>query len=74
MDKKIMQKGSFTIEAAIYVPMMLFLILVTLRGGISFYKESKEMQIDEGFTTLDIVSEFYTYQMLKEIGGEKTND
>lgn len=69
---KFMQKGSYTIEAAVYIPMMMFLILITLRGGISFYQESKETAIEIG--NIDIVKEFYTYQMIKEAGEEWMDD
>lgn len=64
------QKGSYTIEAAVYVPMIMFLILVTIRGGISFYRESKNREVYEGLITMDAVSEFYTYQMIQDMGEE----
>lgn len=71
---RMMQKGSYTIEAAVYVPMMMFLVLVTLRGGISFYQESRDREIYQGLIKMDVVSEFYTYQMIKEVGEEWTDD
>ena len=69
-----MQKGSYTIEASVYVPMIMFLMLIIIRGGISFYKESKNREVYEGLMTIDAVSEFYTYQMISSVGGEKSND
>lgn len=71
---RIMQKGSFTIEAAVYVPMMMFLVLITLRGGIAFFQESMNRDVYQGLTTMDAVSEFYTYQMIKEVGEEWIDD
>ena len=70
----IWQRGSYTIEAAVYVPMIMFLILVTIRGSISFYKESKNKEVYEALVEIDTVSEFYTYQMIKNIGEESADD
>lgn len=74
MDKKKMIKGSYTIEASVYVPMMIFLILIVLRGGIKFYQDIKTLEVYEGLTTMDAVEEFYTYQVLEEIGEDGTDD
>lgn len=71
---RIMQKGSFTVEAAVYVPMMMFLVLITLRGGIAFFQESVNKDVYQGLTAMDTVSEFYTYQMIKEVGEEWIDD
>lgn len=71
---KLWQSGSYTIEAAVYVPMMIFLILITLRSGISFYEESKNQKIYEGIQKMDTISEFYRYQMIKETGEEWGDD
>ncbi len=68
------QKGSITIEATMYIPMAMFLVLITIRGGIDFYQQSVQREVYSGITTMDVVSEFYTYQMIKEVGEEWTDD
>ena len=63
-----MQKGSFTIEASIYVPMILWLLLLTMQSAISFYQQSVEREVYVGLEDMQVISEFYTYQIIKEIG------
>ena len=72
--KEKLHRGSYTIEAGIYIPMMMFMILLVLRGGIGFYQESKEHQIYNGLESMDVVAEFYQYQMAEEIGKEWVDD
>lgn len=67
-----MQKGSYTIEAAVYVPMIMFCIMFTLRAGISFYQESQ--MTEQTTECIEIIEEFYTYQMIKEVGEERIDD
>lgn len=68
------QKGSFTIEAAIWVPVMIFLIMNVVRLGISFFQESVNREAGVRLKELDIVQEFYNYQILGEIGEEILDD
>ena len=63
-----MQKGSFTIEASIYVPMILWLLLLTMQSAISFYQQSVHREVYAGLEDMQVISEFYTYQIIKEIG------
>ena len=63
-----MQKGSFTIEASIYVPMLLWLLLLTMQSAISFYQQSVHREVYAGLEDMQVISEFYTYQIIKEIG------
>ena len=69
-----MHKGSFTIEAAIYVPMVLFLIMYVLTSGIFFFQEARLREMPEDIAELDIVQEFYVYQAIGEIWGELADD
>ena len=71
---KQMHRGSFTIEASIYVPVMLMLFMTVLSSGICFFEESKEREENRAITELDIVQEFYVYKMLGEIGEEVFGD
>lgn len=68
------QKGSYTIEAAIWVPVMIFLIMNVVRLGISFFQESINREAGVRLKELDIVQEFYNYQILREIGEEILDD
>ena len=67
---KKMHKGSFTIEASIYIPMILFLIANVLSIGIHFFQEAKERRENPEIESLDIVKEFYNYQILDDIKEE----
>ena len=69
-----MHQGSFTLEASFYVPMVLFLIMNVLSVGIHFFQESREREENEAIRELDIVQEFYNYQILGEIGEEILGD
>ena len=69
-----MHRGSFTVEASIYIPMFLFLIMNVLSLGIRFFQESRTREENSAIRELDIVQEFYNYQILGEIGEEIWND
>ena len=66
--------ASYTIEAAIYIPIILFMLMQTLDIAIDEWKESKERKIYVGLAQLDIVSEFYGYQILEEVQEEIEDD
>ncbi len=67
-------RGSFTIEAAIWIPFILGLMFSVLHQGIFFYKESVHREISDENKTWDAVSTFYEIQILKEIGEERKNE
>lgn len=67
-------KGSYTIEAAIYIPMVLFILFHSLRMGIDYWQRSKEREVSQVLQKLDIVQEFYGYQILEEVGKELEDD
>lgn len=67
MTKKKIQ-GSFSIEAAIIVPMLVFLFAITINCGIEMYTECRDMAIgiyEE--EELDIVALFYRYQKIGDM-------
>lgn len=68
------QKGSFTIEAAILIPSILFFMMAVMECGIYFYQESVQRQSLEVLQKWDAVSRFYEIQLLKEIGEEIESD
>lgn len=61
-------KGSFTIEAVVIIPIILFLMISVLKQGITFYKATIERKIPETITSWDAVSTFYDVWVLKEMG------
>ena len=67
-------KASYTIEAAIYIPIILFLLYQTLGIAIDFWKESRQREVNEKLQELDMVREFYNYQIIDEIGKELFED
>ena len=67
-------KGSYTIEAAIYIPILLFLFFQSLELSIDFWMQSKEREVLSELTEIDIVKEFYTYQIIEEIEKEFLDD
>lgn len=71
-DKRL--RGSYTIEAAIYIPIILFMMCQTLQIGLGFWQESKEREMNKKLQELNVVKEFYTYQILEEVGKELADD
>ena len=72
--KGIRLRGSYTVEAAIYIPMILFLLFQPVLLAIDIWKENEEREISMKIQELDIVSEFYGYQILGEVGKEMTDE
>lgn len=68
------KKGSFTIEASILIPFILFLMMTILEMGISFYQNSVNRQIYAGLEELDAVAAFYKLQVIKEAGEKLLED
>lgn len=69
-----MQKGSYTIEAAIYIPIIMCMLFYSMGIGIDFWQQSRKREVCEELQTLDIVKEFYGYHILDEIGKEILDD
>ena len=69
-----MQKASYTIEAAVYVPIILCMLFQSLEISIDFWQKSRNREVYKELESLDIVKEFYGYQILSEIGGEIRDD
>jgi len=63
-------KGSYTLEAAIYVPIILFILFQTLEIAIDYWQESRQREVSKDLQELDIVKEFYGYQILDEVRKE----
>ena len=61
------QKGSYTVEAAIWIPVLLMVLSLSLEMAIDLYQEIKDATYSSKTQSLDIVQEFYNYQVLDEI-------
>ena len=67
MTKKKIQ-GSFSIEAAIIVPMLVFLFAITINCGMEMYTECRDMAIEiQKEEELDIVTLFYRYHKIGDM-------
>ena len=67
------KKASFTIEAAILVPFLLFLFVGVLQIGITFFQNSVSRNAYKGLEKMDTVERFYHLQLLKELGEDIEN-
>jgi hypothetical protein len=72
--KNVRYKGSYTVEAAIYIPIILFMLFQSVEIAIDFLQSSREREVCEELQTLDIVKEFYGYQVMDEVREEIEND
>lgn len=72
--KKHTYKGSYTVEAAIYIPMILFLLFQSLEIAIDCWQKSREREVYEALQELDVVKEFYGYQIIDEVRKEINDD
>jgi hypothetical protein len=68
------QKGSYTIEAAVWVSLLLMMIAMALKSEIFIFTEIVNQGQNEKLQKIDIVQEFYNYQILEEIIQEVTDD
>lgn len=72
--KMIMCKGSFTIEASVYIPLIIFAMMQVLSIGICCFQDSRCRDMDSEIKGLNIIREFYNYQILEEVGKEVIDD
>ena len=66
--------GSYTVEAAIYIPIILFVLIQSLQIAIEFWQESREREISKCLRKIDIVEEFYGYQIMGDVMEEMEDD
>ena len=67
-------RGSYTIEAAIYIPLVLFLFFQSIELSLDFWMRSKEREVMQELKELDAVKEFYGYQIIEEVEKEFEDD
>lgn len=66
-----MKKGSFTLEAAVLVPMLVMMYVLMINTGIKMYAEIREQKEQEAQAGMWMVDDFYKYQILKEVVHDK---
>ena len=56
---KKMQKGSYTVEAALTMPILIFIFVIAMKLGISLYQEASENTAKNSSDDLWVVEIFY---------------
>jgi hypothetical protein len=59
------RKASFTVEASILVPVLLFTMALAMKIGLFLYGEMKEQQESQRVEALWEVEDFYTNEQIK---------
>ena len=67
MGKDMRLKGSYTIEAAIIVPIFIFLLAIGMRAGLILYDEIKQEREQEILDGLWLVDDFYRFECMGEL-------
>lgn len=60
-------KGSYTVEAAIIIPIFIFIMAVSIRVGIKLYQEITLQTEQKIVENMWVVDDFYRYQLGKEV-------
>lgn len=64
-------KGSLTVEAAIMIPLLLFLIVTAINGGVELYLECQNMVTElESEEKTDAVRLFYLWNGIGDMIGD----
>ncbi|MEE1028996.1 MAG: TadE/TadG family type IV pilus assembly protein [Agathobacter sp.] len=60
-------KGSYTVEAAIIIPIFIFIMAVSIRAGIKLYQDITLQTEQKIVENMWVVDDFYRYQLGKEV-------
>lgn len=60
-------KGSYTVEAAIIIPIFIFIMAVSIRAGIKLYQDIALQTEQKIVENMWVVDDFYRYQLGKEV-------
>lgn len=71
MKKHRYLKGSFTVEAAVWIPMLIMIYATVIKTGINLYIEIREQKEQEAQKDMWLVDDFYKYQLVKEVMHDK---
>lgn len=72
--KKGWKKGSATVEGAIWIPILWMIVMWVLRIAVGLVESSIQREKNALLESVDVVKEFYGYQILEEVGEELEND
>lgn len=65
-----MKKGSYTLEAAIWIPFLMFIYWGSIQGGLSLYQEISKQELSRNLEAFWAVDTFYLENGWKEIINE----
>ena len=60
-------KGSYTVEAAIIVPIFIFILAIGMKAGLILYSEIKQQQEHQILEEMWLVDDFYRYKSAGEL-------
>lgn len=60
-------KGSYTVEAAVIVPLLIGTMAIAMRIAIMLYEEVRDQREEEAVQMMWEVEEFYRYQVIQEV-------
>ena len=60
-------KGGYTVEAAIIVPIFIFILAIGIKAGLILYSEIKQQQEQQILEEMWLVDDFYRYKSAGEI-------
>lgn len=64
-------KGSYTVEAAIIIPIFLFILALGMRAGLILFEEIRTQNEEAMLEEIWVVDDFYRFKSAGEIiGGE----
>jgi hypothetical protein len=61
------RKGSYTVEASILVPVLLFTMALAMKMALCLYHELKEQQESQLVESMWAVEDFYKNELVKEV-------
>lgn len=67
MRKGMRLKGSYTVEAAIIVPIFIFLLAIGMRAGLILYDEIRQEREQEILDGMWVVDDFYRFKNMGEL-------
>ena len=67
MRKGMRLKGSYTVEAAIIVPILIFLLAIGMRAGLILYDEIRQEREQEILDGMWVVDDFYRFKNMGEL-------
>ncbi len=62
-----MNRGVYTIEAAIWVSLLLFIFMAAIGTGLTLYKEATQQEVSTDVEDYWAVSAFYTKNGIEEV-------